>query len=737
MVPGRVMRFVSSQFKHSAATVDRRSAVRSLLIIFAAVMICVSAMVFTALDRVAHYANQLDEDRSREAVTGAVRTFQDQLAATLHDYAAWDDAAEFAYTRPDREWLVRNFGDMSFNSELFDVAMILDAQGQAITAHSDGQDISGQLSNFLTPDVIQLLNRVRSMPEPVLPEETGFAVTPKGVAAVGVGLIRMKSGERIASAGHERYVVFLRHFTDATVQRLSRSYVLPGLALTQDTEADRNRVAIRNAYGDQLASFSWISRSPGDTSLAQVRPLVWCAVLMIAIYMALLFVTGSQTLKRMRSDEAAAVRLAMTDRLSGLLNRSGLFMELELLVERAQEEGKDVALLYLDLDGFKEVNDAYGHATGDRLIRAVSAGLKVLTEEDAVLARLGGDEFAMAFVGFNAHNAAAVLAERVLEFLGEPLTIGERVAVIGCSIGISLSQKGRVTGEELIRRADMAMYRSKEDGRGRWTIYDPVMDDEREERNLLELDLRAAIERQDIRVVYQPVVRASDRQISGVEALARWSRPGHGPVSPEVFIPIAESTGLIDLLGLCVLRAACHSLRQWPGLTLSVNVSPGQFRDPAFVRHVGEILREAEIEPQRLTLELTETYFIQNPARARLTLNMLREMGVKVALDDFGAGFSSVGYLRQFGFDRLKIDKALVEGVAEDQQAAQLLHATVALARSLDMPVTAEGVETAAQADALRLAGCDLLQGYLFGKPADEDVITEALRTTFKERRIA
>lgn len=737
MVPGRVMRFVPSQFKHSAATVDRRSAVRSLLIIFAAVMICVSAMVFAALDRVAHYANQLDEDRSREAVTGAVRTFQDQLAATLHDYAAWDDAVEFTYTNPDREWLVRNFGDMSYNSELFDVAMVVDGEGRAITAHSDGQDISDQLAEFLTPDVTQLLERVRAMQDPVFPELSGFAVTPKGVAAVGVGLIRKKSGQRVAAPGEERFVVFLRHFTKATVDRLSRSYVLPGLELTEDVGTDRNRVAIRNPFGEQLASLTWVPRSPGDASLAQVKPLVWCAVLMIAIYMALLFVTGSQTLKRMRSDEAAAVQLAMTDRLSGLLNRSGLFIELQRLVERAQEEGKDVALLYLDLDGFKEVNDAYGHATGDRLIRSVSAGLKVLTDEEVVLARLGGDEFAMAFVGFNAHNEATLLSERVLEFLGEPLTIGERVAVIGCSIGISLSQKGRVTGEELIRRADMAMYRSKENGRGRWTIYDPVMDDEREQRNLLELDLRAAIENSDIRVAYQPIVRASDRQISGVEALARWTRAGHGPVSPDIFIPIAESTGLIDLLGLCVLRSACHALRQWPGLSLSVNVSPGQFRDPAFVRHVGEILREADIEPQRLTLELTETYFIQNPARARQTLDMLREMGIKVALDDFGSGFSSVGYLRQFGFDRMKIDKALVEGVAESQQAAELLHATVALARSLDMPVTAEGVETVEQADALRLAGCELLQGYLFGKPAAEDVITQSIRTRFAQRRIA
>lgn len=693
-------------------------------------------MVFSALDRVGHYANQLDESRSREAVTGAMRTFRDQLAATLHDYSAWDDAAQFGYSPMGRDWLVRNFGEMSFNSDLFDVAMVLNQRGAAITAHSQGEDISRRVGDFLTPDVISLFEKVRGMDDTSMPEATGFVSTKKGVAAVGIGLIRKKSGERAVSLGESRYAVFLRHLTDDAIERIAQSYVLPGLELVADTAASEQRVVLNSTRGRPVASITWVARSPGDTSLAQVRPLIWCAVLMIGIYMVLLFVTGSQILKRVSADEAAAVKLSLTDRLSGLPNRAGLFVGLQELVTKAQEEGSDVALLYLDLDGFKEVNDAYGHATGDRLIRSVSAGLRVLTRENAVLARLGGDEFAVAFAGFDVQKEAAQLSDRVLEFLDEPLTIGERVAVIGCSIGLSVSKKGLVPGEELIRRADVAMYRSKEDGRGRWTFYDASMDDEREERNLLELDLRAAIDRQEIGVVYQPIVRASDYSISGVEALARWNRAGYGPVSPEIFIPIAESTGLIDLLGLCVLRSACFALRQWPDITLSVNVSPGQFRDPAFVGRVGDILQEADIDASRLTLEMTETYFIQNPARARQTLDMLRDMGIKVALDDFGAGFSSVGYLRQFGFDRIKIDRALVEGVADSQRDAELLHATVALARSLDMPVTAEGVETQAQAEALKIAGCQLLQGYLFGKPSGQEQITQMMVSLEEKPRL-
>ena len=274
-----------------------------------------------------------------------------------------------------------------------------------------------------------------------------------------------------------------------------------------------------------------------------------------------------------------------------------------------------------------------------------------------------------------------------------------------------------ISGEEIVRRADMAMYCAKEDGRGRWVRYDPAMDEEREERNNLELDLRAAIERQEIGVAFQPVVDANSLEMVGVEALARWTRNGQVSVPPDVFIPIAESTGLIDQLGLCVLRNACLALRQWPDLSLAVNVSPGQFRDPAFANYVEDVLKETGTDASRITLEMTESYFIQNPARARNTLERLKQTGVKIALDDFGAGFSSVGYLRQFRFDRMKIDRSLVESLGESPRALDVLKATVALARALDIPVTAEGVETEAQVGALRVAGCDLLQGYFFGRP--------------------
>jgi diguanylate cyclase (GGDEF)-like protein len=408
---------------------------------------------------------------------------------------------------------------------------------------------------------------------------------------------------------------------------------------------------------------------------------------------------------------------------------------LQQAILRSHRDEKGLAVLLIDLDGFKEVNDSYGHGTGDQLIRAVAAGLKVLIPSHAVLARIGGDEFAIAFHSEGGNAEALQLSEQILDFLAEPLEIGRRVVVIGASIGIAMSPEGSADREELVRRADLAMYKAKEAGRARMMLYDPEMDADREERNALEIDLRAAIESGDLTLAYQPLIDAETYEMNGVEALVRWNRPGFGPISPDVFIPVAETSGLIEALGLFVLRKACETAKQWPDLRISVNVSPGQFRNPAFTDYVRYVLKQTEIEARRVTLEITEGYMIQNPQRTRQSIERLKTLGVKIALDDFGSGFSSIGYLRQFGFDRIKIDRSLVDGVTESESQREMLQATVALARSLNIPVTAEGIETEAQAVAVRLFGCDSLQGYHFSRPVTADKITEMLEERREQRR--
>lgn len=493
---------------------------------------------------------------------------------------------------------------------------------------------------------------------------------------------------------------------------LGQTYVIGGLRLAPPALEADYFVPIADPTGAMLAKLVWTSRSPGDVAYAQVRPMVIQALGLVGLFFMVLLVIGWLAGRRLKGEENSAREEALRDELSGLSNRDGLGLAVDRFVIEARQTKRNVLLLYLDLDGFKEVNDSYGHGTGDQLIRAVAAGLDVLIPQGAVLARIGGDEFAIAFLSDGEHAAALQLSEQILDFLAEPLEIGRRVVVVGASIGIAMSPAGATEREELVRRSDLAMYKAKEAGRARMTLYDPSMDADREQRNALEIDLRIAIESGDLTLAYQPLVDATTHAITGVEALVRWNRPGHGPVSPEVFIPIAETSGLIESLGLFVLRKACETAKQWPGLNISVNVSPGQFRNPAFTDYVRYVLKQTEIEAGRVTLEITEGYMIQNPQRTRQSIERLKGLGVKVALDDFGSGFSSIGYLRQFGFDRIKIDRSLVMGVNEDKRQREMLQATVALARSLDIPVTAEGIETEAQAVAMRLFGCDCLQGY-------------------------
>ncbi|MBX4962041.1 putative bifunctional diguanylate cyclase/phosphodiesterase [Rhizobium binae] len=714
-----------SQGKRSG--IGRHITVTVVLFSFAVIVAVATIMVLTAIERVAENANVLDDQRSRETTIGALKTFEDQLGATLDDYAAWDDAAANVYAPDGMAWTVSNYGEMSVNSSLFDMAVVIDDAKNSIIAYRDGKPMEEALTDFFAPSLWKLLDTVKAAGPADIPQAVGFVSTKRGIAAAGVALVRQKSGALDVPAGQHRYLIFARHLDDERVSALGQTYVIGGLRLAPATFKADYLVPIVDPMGATLGKLVWTSRSPGNVAYAQVRPMVIEALGLVGMFFVVLLAIGWFAGRRLKSEENMAREEALRDRLSGLSNRDGLGLAVDRFVAEARQSERNVLLLYLDLDGFKEVNDSYGHGTGDQLIRAVAAGLKVLIPQGAVLARIGGDEFAIAFLSDGENAAALQLSEQILDFLVDPLEIGRRVVVVGASIGIAMSPAGTIEREELVRRSDLAMYKAKEAGRARMTLYDPSMDADREQRNALELDLRNAIESGDLTLAYQPLVDATTQALTGVEALVRWNRPGHGPVSPEVFIPIAETSGLIESLGLFVLRKACETAKQWPELNVSVNVSPGQFRNPAFTDYVRYVLKQTEIEASRITLEITEGYMIQNPQRTRQSIERLKGLGVKVALDDFGSGFSSIGYLRQFGFDRIKIDRSLVMGVNEDKRQREMLQATVALARSLDIPVTAEGIETEGQAVAMRLFGCDCLQGYLFGKPMVAERITDML----------
>jgi diguanylate cyclase (GGDEF)-like protein len=593
---------------------SRRTAILGVLLSVLIVVMVAGGTIVTAVGEVSRHANQLDDDRSRQTTAGAVKTFLYQLGATLNDYAAWDDAAANAYSGDSKDgmaWMVSNFGEMSENSTLFDVVLVVDSHRNVILAYQDGKPFVGAVDEFFEPAVWRLLDVAMSASPSDPPEARGFVRTRKGIAATGVALIRLKSGEIDQPAESRRYLLFARHL-DPHVKALGDTYVIKDLHLDAADAGVKNYVAIWDPEGRVLGKLAWPSRAPGDLSYSEIRSKVIVGVSLFGFLLATIFAVGLTEMKRLRSDEEAARQLALTDRLSGLLNRAGLFKALESMIDEAKESKSDVAMIYLDLDGFKEVNDAYGHGCGDDLIRGVSAGFQYLIPEDAVLARVGGDEFAIAFVRKNCDVTAQSLAETILDFFDEPFKIGERLVTVGTSIGIASSQIGTLGSEEVVRRADIAMYKSKESGRGRFFFYDASMDTDRETVLALEWQLRQAIADEQLNVVFQPVVAGATLEMTAVETLVRWNRPGRPSISPDVFIPVAEKTGLIEPLGVFVLRSACERAREWPDLSIAVNISPVQLRNPSFANQVADILEAAGMEPGRLTLELTEGYLIHN-----------------------------------------------------------------------------------------------------------------------------
>ncbi|MDO9415262.1 putative bifunctional diguanylate cyclase/phosphodiesterase [Pararhizobium sp.] len=706
----------------------RQNAVLVLLLAFACVLLVVTVIVLAALTAVAERTNALDDQRSQQTTAGMLNTFKRQMLTTVRDYGVWDDAARAIYGPDPTTWALESFDLDTASTDIFDTSFLLAPDDAVILAFRKGAAFKADPLSYLSPAFRILLDKVHAAglgPEAL---QGGFVRTPDGVALVGLSSIRPASAELTVPLDELRTLVFIRHLDPEKVRALSENYFIDDLHLASGTTGDPQGTPIIDPAGTQIATLEWQSRSPGDAVYAQVWPYLLASLGLVGLFLVVLLAGGGATITRLREDERSARLLALRDRLSGLDNRWGLYQNLSALIERAKAGSRDVVLLYLDMDGFKEVNDLYGHHTGDQLIKSVSAGLSCLVPEGAVLARLGGDEFAIALEsGPNAISVTA-LETMILEFFAEPFTLGERVVVVGGSIGRAESPKGTVDSEELLRRADMAMYRAKADGRGRVVAYHPSMDTEFSERKEMEAALRQAISEEDLFVVYQPVVDAQSHAIVGVEALVRWACPLKGIVPPDVFIPVAEATGLIDPLGLFVMREALQAARQWPQLPLSLNVSPAQFRNPYFLMRAAAMIEDSGIDPARITMEITEGYVIQNPARARDTIDALKRLGIKIALDDFGAGFSSIGYLRQFGFDRMKIDRSMITALDAFPKAGDMLQATIALASAFEIPVTAEGIETTRQANLLRLYGCDQLQGYLFSRPVPAEQITQLLK---------
>jgi diguanylate cyclase (GGDEF)-like protein len=442
-----------------------------------------------------------------------------------------------------------------------------------------------------------------------------------------------------------------------------------------------------------------------------------------------LLVTAEDISARL-TEQVLSAEHARTDQLTRLGNRLMFSERLKAIAAQFRRETDLAAVLAINLDRFKAVNESLGRQVGDALLGVVAQRLCSALKPGDIAARLGGDGFGIVQTGQPQPQSAAALAKRLVDLLGRSYIIDGHVVSIGASVGVAVMAANAIDEDEVLRNSDLALSQAKQDGRATYRFFAPAMNDLMQERHRLEVDLRRALALREFALVYQPQVNLKSMRVNGFEALLRWHNPARGIVSPADFIPLAEEIRLIVPIGEWVIRTACREAARWPSpFNVAVNVSAVQFGSPTLVSTIVSALAESGLDPRRLEVEITESVLLKEREAALVILRELRAMGVRVAMDDFGTGYSSLSYLHSFPFDKIKIDRSFVRGYPEDPSGAEIVRAIAALGRALGMTTIAEGVETEAQLARVRADGCTDVQGYLISRPLAPELIDEFLRT--------
>lgn len=561
-----------------------------------------------------------------------------------------------------------------------------------------------------------------------------------------VGVVAINDPEEGQRQTMRQFLIVVRFIDGAALDELSRQQGLNGARFARTADADENEVAFQidaTANGEPIGFIVWRPDLPGSRVIGRLMPALSIAALVIAILFSVLLVRLRSSLGELRKSELHARQLALHDVLTSLPNRALFAMRFDECLAETKNSAERSAVALLDLDRFKAVNDTFGHAAGDELIRMAAERIHSLLRPGDTLARLGGDEFALLLRDIKDHDQVLpVICDAIVAELGKPFPLlrGEAVARVGGSIGVTVVPDAGRNADDIMRYADVALYEAKMGGRGQWRVYSPSMDGGRNARDIIKNELREVLAKGtassadgpqsdpiankpdfgSLEVYYQTVHRAEGGgySASGAEALVRWRHSQRGLLTPASFIPVAEEGGLIDALGFWVLREACRAACKWPENTfVAVNVSPAQLRRPNFAEEVFAVLQESGLPPSRLELELTESSLIEDNSDVYTVLKSLRSQGVQISLDDFGTGFSCLSHLLRFDIDRIKIDRSFVSQLGTKANGAAIIGAIVALSRNLGISTTAEGVETEYQRDFLAALGCTDLQGYFFSKP--------------------
>lgn len=671
-------------------------------------------------------SNRLDSVYAKRSANAALSLLRETIETLVHDNAVWDVAVKNTSGNVNIAWLQETWGNSSAQGN-YDSVFVIDAKGDTLYAAKNGNPSQITAADYFGADLEPLL---ADLPTDGVSfgKASGIMETGGMLSVVAAGVIVPASEAAAAPGNTPHRLIFAKTIDQEVIANLSNRIALDDLAFTRESIEAEQAVAIPSPSGRTIATLTWADRSPGSIVRSKFGNVVIIIQSMFLFVIMILLYTSWKGFSEAHQRQAEALAASMRDDLTGLANRRNLLAVLTQRLVAARESGMELAVVYADLDGFKEVNDSYGHEIGDMLLKSAAAGFVHLAEGADLVARLGGDEFAIIVSGPNARDQSRQLAHNMITFFAEPMVFGGRIASVSVSIGIVDMNDDDADVKEMIRRADVAMYAAKAAGRNRFHVYERSLDFRRDEGRAIAKALREYIDSGSLSVVYQPIVDARSRTMRGVEALVRWPQNTRNHYTPDVFIPVAEEFGLIEDLGYFVLNEACRQAAQWQDIFVAVNVSPIQFMNPGFADMVEMILRKTGLEPNRLEVEVTEGFIIDNAERANTIINRLHDMRVGVALDDFGTGFSSIGHLRRFKFDKLKLDRSMVSDILRQPSALRLVQGTIAMADALGLIVVAEGIEDENQVSVLRLAGCGQFQGFLFSRPMTASAITDMQR---------
>lgn len=731
----------------------RRRFIANVVFPVVAIAVLSTATLVLVLFAAVRNADTLSAARQADSIRQAVKA---QIAEIPHEQQSvviWEDAVQKT-RRGDMVWVHENLGAWMYNYFRHDRVYIFAADGQVVYAMEGGAEMpisspGGDFARIRTfaaalhsPHAAAEHARLHAASEHASGDEDtmhkdalhrtalmSVAGRPAVVSAMSIG--PHENRERVGGAGAFIHVS-VQFLDGAFLTKIARRLFLESarfLPIDQVVPEGKGSVAVESGAGEAIGAFVWSPPTPGATIFETVLPIGVLILISTALMTGMLLRRLYRSIVELETSQEQARYLAFHDCATGLPNRRLLVERLDSAIAHAARSGQPGAFLLLDLDHLKEINKAYGLAGGDAIIQETANRLSEVVGEWGMLARLAGDEFAVILTSAGIGNSPRPIADRIMEAFSSPFLLDGQSVNVRASVGV-VEIVSNAVRHEILRRGDAALKEAKRSGRGCYRVFNRGLDAQHPPRTRIEQELRAALETGNgLEVHYQPKISAASGRVSGVEALVRWRHEELGQIGPATFVPIAEECGLVAQLDEWVMSEAARAARQWPDVTLAVNVSAAAFRAPGLAGRVLKVLSAAGLAAGRLEIEITETSIVDVSASTLREIRALRTAGIRIALDDFGTGYSSLEHLTRLKVDRIKIDRSFVHGLGKTESAAAIVGAIVKLGHTLGLTITAEGVETKSQRDFLHSIGCDEMQGYLFARPVPAKRIPALLKS--------